>query len=42
MTVEWTDQAKSDLRAIDRSTALSILQSVARYLATREGDVKRL
>jgi mRNA-degrading endonuclease RelE of RelBE toxin-antitoxin system len=42
MTVEWTDQAKSDLRAIDRSTALYILQSLARYLATREGDVKRL
>jgi mRNA-degrading endonuclease RelE of RelBE toxin-antitoxin system len=42
MTAAWTDQAKSDLRAIDQSTALHILQNLARYLATREGDVKRL
>jgi len=38
----WTDQAKADLRAIDQATALRILHGVARYLATGEGDVKRL
>jgi mRNA interferase RelE/StbE len=40
--IDWTDQAKADLRAIDQSTALRILHIVGRYLATGEGDVKRL
>ncbi len=38
----WTDQAKADLRAIDQPTALRILHAIARYLASGEGDVKRL
>jgi len=40
--VAWTDQAKSDLRAIDQAAALRILHTLARFLATGEGDVKRL
>jgi mRNA interferase RelE/StbE len=40
--IAWTDQAKSDLRAIDQGTAIRILHIVGRYLATGEGDVKRL
>ena len=40
--IDWTDQAKADLRAIDQSTALRILHIVGRYLATGEGDLKRL
>jgi mRNA-degrading endonuclease RelE of RelBE toxin-antitoxin system len=40
--IAWTDQAKADLRAIDQATALHILHSMARYLATGEGDIKRL
>lgn len=40
--VEWTDQAKADMRAIDQSTALRILHSLARYAPDGEGDVKRL
>jgi mRNA-degrading endonuclease RelE of RelBE toxin-antitoxin system len=40
--IAWTDQAKADLRAIDQPTALPILHIVANYLATGEGDVKRL
>ena len=39
--IDWTDHAKADLRAIE-STALRIPRIVARYLATGEGDVKRL
>jgi len=38
----WTDQGKEDLRAIDQPTALRILHTMARYLASGEGDVKRL
>ena len=40
--IAWTEQAKADLRAIDQTTALHILHILARYLATGEGDVKRL
>jgi mRNA interferase RelE/StbE len=40
--IAWTDPAKADLRAIDQATALRILHTVARYLASGEGDVKRL
>jgi mRNA-degrading endonuclease RelE of RelBE toxin-antitoxin system len=40
--IAWTEQAKADLRAIDQTTALRILHVVARYLATGEGDIKRL
>ena len=38
----FKDQAKKDLRAIDRLTALHILHEIDQYSATGEGDVKRL
>jgi len=40
--IAWTDPAKADLRAIDQATALRILHTLAHYLETGEGDVKRL
>lgn len=40
--IAWTDPAKADLRAIDQVAALRVLHTLARYLATGEGDVKRL
>jgi mRNA-degrading endonuclease RelE of RelBE toxin-antitoxin system len=40
--IAWTDQAKAHLRSIDQVTALRILHTLARYLATGEGDVRRL
>ena len=41
-SVIWNDQAQAQLRAIDQPTARRILHSLARYLETGEGDVKRL
>ena len=41
-TIAWTDRAKADLRAIDRQTALDLMHGIARFLATEEGDAKRL
>ena len=38
----WSDEARSDLRRIDRHSALDILHCADRYLATRNGDVKKL
>jgi mRNA-degrading endonuclease RelE of RelBE toxin-antitoxin system len=40
--IAWTDQARADVRAIDRETAIDLLHRLARVLETEEGDVKRL
>lgn len=40
--VVWSSDARTDLRAIDRDTAMQILHCLDRYLASRNGDVKRL
>jgi mRNA-degrading endonuclease RelE of RelBE toxin-antitoxin system len=41
-TVIWSPEARTDLRTIDRETALQILQVLDRYLSTGVGDVKKL
>jgi mRNA-degrading endonuclease RelE of RelBE toxin-antitoxin system len=41
-TVTWSPEARADLRAIDRETALRILRAIDAYLSTGVGDVKRL
>jgi mRNA-degrading endonuclease RelE of RelBE toxin-antitoxin system len=40
--VEWTDAARADVRRIDQPTAMRILEGLARFLFTEEGDVKLL
>lgn len=40
--VAFTDQAKADLRAIPQTAALQILRTLARFLESDEGNVKRL
>ena len=40
--IEWTDAARDDVRRIDRETAMRILEGLARFLLTQEGDVKLL
>ena len=42
IAVGWSTEARSDLRAINRETAVQILRCVDRYLMTRVGDVKKL
>lgn len=42
LSIRWSDEARADLRRIDRQTALDILHCVDRYLTTRNGDVKKL
>jgi mRNA-degrading endonuclease RelE of RelBE toxin-antitoxin system len=42
IAVIWSPEARADLRAIDRDTALQILYCLDRYLASRTGDVKKL
>ena len=42
IAVIWSPEARADLRAIDRETALQILYCVDRYLVNRTGDLKKL
>lgn len=40
--IAWTDRAKADVRALDQQTAMRILHGLARFVASGDGDVKRL
>ena len=40
--IVWSDEARADVRAIDRSTALGLLTGLARFALTESGDVKQL
>lgn len=40
--VIWADEARADIRAIDRETALRLLKALARFLQTEVGDIKQL
>jgi mRNA-degrading endonuclease RelE of RelBE toxin-antitoxin system len=40
-TVIWAPEARADLRAIDRETALRMLRAIDSYLSTGAGDVKK-
>ena len=42
LTINWSLDARANLRAIDRETALDILHCIDRYITTRNGDVKKL
>ena len=42
IAVIWSPEARADLRAIDRETAMQILYCLDRYLTSRSGDVKKL
>ena len=40
--VHWSEEARADVRAIDRGAALQLLKGLARFLETGTGDVKQL
>jgi len=40
--VIFSDEARADLRSINRETALRLLRALARFLATDAGNVKQL
>jgi putative component of toxin-antitoxin plasmid stabilization module len=40
--IAWTEQAKADIRALDKATALRILHALHRFAASGAGDVKAL
>jgi mRNA-degrading endonuclease RelE of RelBE toxin-antitoxin system len=40
--VVFSDEARADIRAIDRETALGLLNALARFLKTEAGNVRQL
>ena len=42
IVIIWSPEARAELRAIDREPAMQILHCVDHYLASRNGDVKKL
>lgn len=42
ISVVWSPEARAELRAIDRESAMQILYCIDRYLASRAGDVRKL
>lgn len=42
VAVIWSPEARAELRAIKRETAMQVLYCVDRYLTSRAGDVKKL
>jgi len=42
IAIVWSPEGRSELRAIDRNSAMQILYCIDRYLASRAGDVKKL
>lgn len=42
LLIDWTDEARADIRALDRPTAMRIFEGLHRYLLIGEGDVKKL
>jgi mRNA interferase RelE/StbE len=38
----WTDQAKADVRRLDKPTAMRVLSALHRFAESGEGDVKAL
>lgn len=38
----WSEAARADVRGLDRSTAIRLLEAFNRYLISGEGDVKQL
>jgi hypothetical protein len=40
--VVWAEQARTDVRGIEKQTALQVLKTLARYAQTGQGDTKQL
>jgi mRNA interferase RelE/StbE len=40
--IDWSEDARADVRRIDRITAMRIFTAIQRFAETGEGDVKQL
>ena len=42
LKIEWSPEAKADVRALDKTTAMFVFDGLLRYVRTGNGDVKSL
>lgn len=42
VNIAWSEEARADVRALDRTTAMFIFEGLLRYARTGHGDVKAL
>ncbi len=42
LKIDWSEDARGDIRALDRTTAMFIFDGLLRYVQTGRGDVKAL
>ena len=42
LKIDWTGEARADIRALDRATAMRIFEALHHYALTGQGDVKLL
>ena len=40
--VAWSEQARADIRRLDREVAMRIFEALHRFAETGEGDIKKL
>lgn len=40
--IEWLDEAKADVRAVDQATAMRLFEGILRFARTGSGDVNAL
>jgi mRNA interferase RelE/StbE len=40
--IEWLDEAKADIRALDQATAMRLFEGILRFSRTGSGDVSAL
>jgi mRNA interferase RelE/StbE len=40
--IAWSERARTEVRALDRETAMRILVALTRFAESGEGDIKRL
>lgn len=40
--IDWSEDARADIRALDRTTAMFIFDGLLRYIQTGHGDVRAL
>jgi mRNA-degrading endonuclease RelE of RelBE toxin-antitoxin system len=40
--IEWLDEAKADVRAVDQATAMRLFEGILRFARTGSGDVTTL
>jgi mRNA-degrading endonuclease RelE of RelBE toxin-antitoxin system len=42
LKIDWSDEARDDIRALDRVSAMFVFDGLLRYVQTGHGDVKAL